>query len=100
MTLSLRRLHGAPSRAGSLFFESSSRSSLLLEHDLFRKPVPTFRDYAPGGFRPPDQFAPRSGTYFALRLAILTVWLSIETLKRDKKLNPKSPSTPWPKGPL
>src|SRR6266581_1717478 len=25
--------------------ESSSRSSLLLEHDLFRKPVPTFRDH-------------------------------------------------------
>src|SRR6266404_513335 len=24
------------------FFESSSRSSFLLEHDLFRKPVPTF----------------------------------------------------------
>src|SRR5215510_7268459 len=28
------------------FFESSSRSSLLVEHDLFRKPVPTFRDHA------------------------------------------------------
>src|SRR5262245_4546616 len=28
------------------FFESSSRFSLLLEHDLFRKPVPTFRDHA------------------------------------------------------
>jgi hypothetical protein len=28
------------------FFESSSRSSLLLEHDLFRKPVSTFRDHA------------------------------------------------------
>src|SRR5215510_10731515 len=25
---------------------SSSRSSLLVEHDLFRKPVPTFRDHA------------------------------------------------------
>jgi len=45
---------------------------------------------------PPNQFGPRSGTHFALRLAILTVWASIETLKRDKKLNPKSPSTPWP----
>src|SRR5258708_28768713 len=33
-------------RAGRLFFESSSRSSLLLEHDLFRKPVSTFRDHA------------------------------------------------------
>src|SRR5580704_5252472 len=30
------------------FFESSSRSILLLEHDLFRKPVPTFRDHAVG----------------------------------------------------
>src|SRR5215831_4407037 len=28
------------------FLESSSRSSLLVEHDLFRKPVPTFRDHA------------------------------------------------------
>src|SRR6266576_3415676 len=27
-------------------FESSSPSSLLMEHDLFRKPVSTFRDYA------------------------------------------------------
>jgi hypothetical protein len=27
-------------------FESASRSSLLLEHDLFRKPVSTFRDHA------------------------------------------------------
>src|SRR6266404_1937410 len=27
-------------------FESSSRSSLLAEHDLFRKPAPTFRDHA------------------------------------------------------
>src|SRR5258708_9751721 len=33
-------------RAGRLFFESSSRSTLLLEHDLFRKPVSTFRDHA------------------------------------------------------
>jgi len=29
-----------------LVFESSSRFRLLLEHDLFRKPVPTFRDHA------------------------------------------------------
>src|SRR5215510_16210782 len=28
------------------FFESSSRSKLCLEHDLFRKPVSTFRDHA------------------------------------------------------
>src|SRR5215831_13485533 len=28
------------------FFESSSRSTLLSEQDLFRKPVPTFRDHA------------------------------------------------------
>jgi HPr kinase/phosphorylase len=28
------------------FFESSSRSTLLVEHDLFRKPVSTFRDHA------------------------------------------------------
>src|SRR5262249_27332356 len=33
-------------RARRLFFESPSRSNLLLEHDLFRKPVPTFRDHA------------------------------------------------------
>src|SRR4029077_13742805 len=29
-----------------MIFESSFRSSLLLEHDLFRKPVSTFRDHA------------------------------------------------------
>src|SRR5262245_42188500 len=29
-----------------LFFESPSRSNLLLEHDLFRKPESTFRDHA------------------------------------------------------
>src|SRR5215467_13969743 len=28
------------------FFESPSHSTLLLEHDLFRKPVSTFRDHA------------------------------------------------------
>src|SRR3954470_22822113 len=28
------------------FFESPSRSTLLLEHDLFRKPASTFRDHA------------------------------------------------------
>src|SRR5262249_50436633 len=33
-------------RARRLFFESSSHSTLLLEHDLFRKPVSTFRDHA------------------------------------------------------
>src|SRR5258705_7582559 len=33
-------------RAGRLFFESSSRSILLFEHDLFGKPVPTFPDHA------------------------------------------------------
>src|SRR5829696_9904784 len=29
-----------------IFCESSSRSICLFEHDLFRKPVPTFRDHA------------------------------------------------------
>jgi hypothetical protein len=33
-------------RAGRLFLESSSRSSFLFEHDLFRKPLHTFRDHA------------------------------------------------------
>src|SRR5262249_41649475 len=37
---------GCSHKARSLFFEKSSRLSLLLEHDLFRKPVPTFRDHA------------------------------------------------------
>src|SRR5262249_10715505 len=32
--------------ARCLFFESASRSSLLVAHDLFRKPVSTFRDHA------------------------------------------------------
>jgi hypothetical protein len=40
------------------------------------------------------------GAHFPLQLAILTVWASIETLKRDKKFTPDSPSTPTPKGPL
>src|SRR5262249_8373989 len=35
--------------AGRLFFESSSRFSFLFEHDLFRKPLHTFRDHALGG---------------------------------------------------
>src|SRR5262245_53729196 len=33
-------------RAGRLFLKSSSRSSFLSEHDLFRKPLHTFRDHA------------------------------------------------------
>src|SRR5262249_32833838 len=33
-------------RATCLFFESACRSKLCLEHDLFRKPVSTFRDHA------------------------------------------------------
>ena len=43
-----RRRDCAPTRAraGRLFFESSSRSSFLSEHDLFRKPLHTFRDHA------------------------------------------------------
>src|SRR5262249_7090150 len=38
-------------RAGGVFFESSSRSSQLLEHDLSRKTAPTFRDHALNGAR-------------------------------------------------
>src|SRR5690349_14902982 len=33
-------------KARWLFFESPSRFRLLLEHDVFRKPVPTFRHHA------------------------------------------------------
>src|SRR3954471_7326864 len=36
-------------------FESSSRSTSLFEHDLFRKPVATFRDHALGASRKRDQ---------------------------------------------
>src|SRR5712692_914506 len=50
---------GSCSRAGRRFFESSSRSIFLFEHDLFGKPVPTFPDHAleqaqllPAAFRP------------------------------------------------
>src|SRR5207253_3237000 len=32
--------------AGRRFRETSSRSVFLREHDLFRKPAPTFRDHA------------------------------------------------------
>src|SRR6266516_7153844 len=32
-------------QSGMRFVELSSRSSFLFEHDLFRKPVPTFRDH-------------------------------------------------------
>ncbi|TPL04608.1 hypothetical protein FJ567_03065 [Mesorhizobium sp. B2-4-16] len=35
--------------SGRRFVEPSSRSSSLLKHDLFRKPVPTFRDHALAG---------------------------------------------------
>src|SRR5215218_4321944 len=35
-----------PIRARLLLVESSSRSTSLFEHDLFRKPVATFRDHA------------------------------------------------------
>src|SRR5262249_40368185 len=46
--------HSDPLERDDFVFESSSRSSLLVEHDLFRKPVPTpdqvrgrlFRDHA------------------------------------------------------
>ena len=34
--------------SGMTFFESSSRSIVLFEHDLFGKPVPTFPDHAQG----------------------------------------------------
>jgi hypothetical protein len=33
-------------RAVSVWVESEPGSSFLFEHDLFRKPVPTFRDHA------------------------------------------------------
>src|SRR5882724_13501049 len=33
-------------QSGMTFLRKSSRSSLLVEHDLFQKPVPTFRDHA------------------------------------------------------
>src|SRR5215813_8102969 len=41
-----RRTSGWRIRARCRFFESASRSSLLTAHDLFRKPVSTFRDHA------------------------------------------------------
>src|SRR5271155_5325220 len=37
---------GDSARTGWLFFESSSRSIFLFEHDLFGKPVSTFPDHA------------------------------------------------------
>src|ERR1700687_964600 len=37
-------------RARWRFFESSSRSIFLFEHDLFGKPVPTFPDHALGPY--------------------------------------------------
>src|SRR5688572_3936778 len=43
----VRRIFGTTlARALSFLVESESRSSFLFEHDLFRKPVPTFRDHA------------------------------------------------------
>ncbi len=39
------KLHGS-ARALSFEVESELGSSFLFEHDLFRKPVPTFRDHA------------------------------------------------------
>src|SRR5262249_28319079 len=35
-------------------FFASSRSKFMLEHDLFRKPVPTFRDHARANHHPHD----------------------------------------------
>src|SRR5262249_3329801 len=46
-------------RARCLFFESASHSELCLEHDLFRKPVSTFRDRA----RVPAASPPENGLY-------------------------------------
>src|ERR1043166_6136920 len=41
-----RRAAATRANARRLFFESSSRFNFLLAHDLFRKPVSTFRDHA------------------------------------------------------
>src|SRR5260370_40319262 len=49
MLTASRDLRRALSRPGRLFFESSSRSIFLFEHDLFGKPVSTFPDHAVGG---------------------------------------------------
>src|SRR5216684_560139 len=48
-------------RAGRLFFESSSRSIFLFEHDLFGKPVPTHRVVARGHAFPDHALAPTAG---------------------------------------
>src|SRR5436190_10992812 len=40
-----------PLERDDFIFESSSRSSLFVEHDLYRKPVSTFRDHALGRLR-------------------------------------------------
>jgi len=55
MDAQCRGLGAVAAKARRLFFESSSRFGLLVEHDFFRKPVSTFRDHAPVGawMRPP-----------------------------------------------
>jgi hypothetical protein len=47
-------------KAGWLFFESPSRFRLLLEHDVLRKPVSTFRHHALGNTRCPPADGPMS----------------------------------------
>src|SRR5215510_4192063 len=57
------------------FLESSSRSSFLFEHDLFRKPLHTFRDHAlvdpswSGGCRPGRRQRHGMGRGLLLRIA-------------------------------
>src|SRR5262245_60483321 len=63
------------SKARILFFESASRFSLLLEHDLFRKPVSTFRDHALVSAAAPRRPWPRprrNGTLCAAPVAIFS----------------------------
>src|SRR5262245_25076116 len=78
--------HGPP-RAWALFFASSPRPSLLVEHDLFRKPVPTFPDHALDRGSSFSAAAGRSGLQF---LGSKRSWQVIGTDRQERLAWPRS----------
>jgi hypothetical protein len=97
-----------------LLFESLSRSTLLLEHDLFRKPASTFRDHAlevglTRSHRPfavhdrasRQRSAPRRGARFVIRSTARPIARDIGCgseqwpSRRNRRLPPKSDRTGW-----
>ncbi len=91
-------------RAGRLFFESSSRSIFLLEHDLFGKPVSTFPDHAltlPGAggclaaIDPARAFADDESVVLESSSLCLSQWREVRISSTDG-IPGRSPSCVWP----